>query len=220
MHFLLFRPATLQALVTVALLALSGCGANVVFGDDGTGDNPANGGNGGTGATGGSGLGPGPGGSTSTGILTPCEQFCAAGCFDPDCMSNCTSLYGQGCDVQLEALLLCYAGALQPDCSLSPSDACSQESAIYTSCSEPENCFTDGCSAFGGGGACDCVGECNGTPIEQNCFFGTPPPGDPPPPPSVTCDCFSNGTFFGECTQDALSCQIETGCCRQFLVEG
>lgn len=221
MSFLLRAGA---ALGLVALLA--GCGANVVFGEDGSN---GGGGEGGTGATGpGPGPGPGPGGgpSTTTNTTTDnstvsttvttvgpgnlCEQLCTeySQCVGGNCLQECDGIFVAGCEREAASLLECYLGNINPNCEL-PGNACQFEIDQYSQCvGTMQDCFTDFCE--GGMGGCDCFGQCFGVDVEQVCNDQGPGP--------ANCDCFFNGQFGGSCqTNDNNACSLEQGCC-QFLL--
>lgn len=204
--------------VGVMVALLSGCGAKVVFGDE------ANGGSGGTGQGGfpdgpgpGPGPGPGSGGGVTTGPGDACQELCAQfpECIQgTDCYSGCKSLYTQGCESEVDALIRCATMYLTHDgqCALPPG-TCDAEAAAYAQCSQMTSCTSFACSV--GDAVCSCDGDCNGLTVTQSCTFGgPPPPGDPPPPQNVFCDCFIEGGYVGSCGQDQLDCSLEIGCCQ------
>ncbi|MFO0550784.1 MAG: hypothetical protein U0271_20490 [Polyangiaceae bacterium] len=228
------RPRALGFIVLFASLN-AGCGAKVVFSEDGDGNGGAGGA--GTGATGAEGPGPGPGSTTtntttnttgpgstvSTGPGTLCDQLCAQfeQCVGPTCLDDCSTIYVPGCEAQADAYLGCILQFLTPQCDLPP-DACFAESQNWDACANGGSCTTQECSQ--GMNGCNCIGECNGQKIQEQCTVGGPPPpgGEPPPPggpppPQVFCDCFENGGYIGSCNQFNLDCSLEGGCCKDLL---
>ena len=222
-------PSVTPSVLALTLL-LGGCGANVVFGEDG---NQAGGGEGGAGASGASGpgtgaTGPGTGGApTTTSSMTTdnstvnttvgpgnlCEQLCNdfPQCVGGNCIQECNGVFVPGCERQAASLLECYVGNLQPNCELS-GNACQFEIDQFSQCvGTTEGCSTDFCEG-GMGGSCTCFGQCFDVDIQQDC-------NDQGPGPTANCDCFFNGQFGGSCQMDFLECSIEGGCC-QFLLEG
>ncbi len=187
---------------------MAGCGANVVFGDSGSGNGGGGGGVGGSGnasGAGGSGNASGTGGATTE--PTACEVLCGTGCFDSDCMQICLDRYLPGCEDRAESLNQCLSKQFEPGtCGYTP-HLCDEVALDFFLCAQPSLCATDSCAVFGGGGACDCSGTCkivDPFDFEQSCSFG---------PSDVECDCFESGNYIGSCSQSSLTCELETGCC-------
>ncbi len=217
-----FRPshviAPLLGLLGLALVGAA-CGGKVVYIEDGDGS-------GGSGAAGGAGPGPGPGpgpsqtSTTTTGPGDTCTQFCAVwgACSEGgNCVAECQQLFGDDCDAEANAFLVCLTQNFNGTCEID-GDTCSFELNQYAACtSTGPGCVTDFCDG-GGPGGCYCQGTCFGQDLlEQQCFGPMPggPGGGPPPPP--LCDCFFNGEYIGSCDSPGFECSIEGGCCQNLL---
>jgi hypothetical protein len=215
----MLRPSSFfGVLFSVSSTAALACGGSVVFVDDG--------GEGGSGASGPT-TSSSPTTTTkatttttttttapssaSTGIVTPCDTLCSAPagqCFGAECANACAGVYYPGCEPETDALILCYAQYLTPDCGIG--SECSQVEAAYTACTtQRTDCQDFGCEA--GGDYCDCYGQCFGTNLEQYCYAT---------PNQIQCDCYGDFGLIGSCSQPNLSCSLDSGCCKQFFFDG
>lgn len=145
--------------------------------------------------------------SSSTG--TPpslCKQVCdlqaKLGCpIQPNCAADCQSLFGQGCDPQVTALIDCYLTNPPPLCD-APPDLCTDETNAYLACMQPPSSCTD-VSCFGNETGCGCKGTCFGSVVETDCT-------------GATCQCKQNGLLVGTCSGPDGDCDPGAGCCSQF----
>jgi hypothetical protein len=117
----------------------------------------------------------------------------------PTCTAECVALFGQGCDAELTALLVCGIKDASDACDFAN---CQLEIQAYVSCSQPSSCGTFEC--FGGVGGCGCKGECNGSQLETKCDNGL-------------CVCLQDGLEVGSC--GGGDCDPLDGCCADFFFE-
>jgi hypothetical protein len=57
-------------------------------------------------------------------------------------------------------------------------------------------------------GSCECDGTCFGSPISAVCK---------PSPNGIICQCFMSGSLIGQCSSNALNCDLQSGCCAAFF---
>lgn len=218
---------------TLLLLAtlLVGCGANVVFGEDGDvgggGTDPGSGagspGNGaGTPGNGGSDPGngagdPGSGGASTNQLEKACNAACTqvAGClgFPEECEPGCRAV-NPSCRIWQLEFLDCAATRVQPDSCDMPGE-CLQSLGNWMACEAW--CLDNGSECgISSDGSCSCfTSTCGPTQVyEFSCS-----PGDQ----GSKCECFADGAFVGTCFDDASTCDEDPprNCCASlFFIPG
>jgi hypothetical protein len=214
---------------TLVLLAalLAGCGANVVFGEDGEaggGSDPGSGagdpGNGaGTPGNGGSDPGtgagdPGSGGASTNQLQKACSAACSrvAGCLGipGECEQGCVSV-NPSCRIWQLEFLDCAATIDAETCDMPPQ--CLESLGSWMACEAW--CIDEWGCGVASDGSCSCgAPTCGPTSFyEYTCY---------PAMPGSKCDCYADGALIGSCVDDASSCSDfpPQNCCTSLFFVG
>jgi hypothetical protein len=212
------------ALLVSSLSLVAACGGKVVF-SEGTGGSGGAGGEGGsandvatsTSDVGTSSVAVTNGSSSSSGGQGLCEDFCTkyANCIGDvaQCIQDCSSSLGQGCDPQFQALVECLDSAFNPQ-TCAYQGECDQLSTELAVClgdepPPPGQCLTE--MATGTDASCKASGTCFGTTVTVSC--------DAASNGSVFCSCFADNVA-ATCQQPSLDCTLESSCCIGALFGG
>lgn len=200
--------------VAFGLSCVVACGGSVVFSEDGEGGSGASASTSTSspGTTKATKAGTTTPASSSSTVLTPCQAFCqgiGGQCHGDQCLAACEAAYVAGCEAQADALINCFALHYNSEC-LIPGDQCLGQEVAYNDClTTHPPCDTFECVEDVE--YCYCSGECLGSPHSQECYWT----GD-----VVQCDCYGDFGVVGSCNQESLSCELDTGCCKELLFEG